>query len=108
MPANETFPKDLIEKKSMCPNCQNLVTKIGQPNSLAKESSVESFNPFKNCVCIIDCTETYIERPFNLNVRAQTFSDYKSHNTMKYLIGITPASVVSFLLAGSGGRASDK
>ena len=63
---------------------------------------------FKNCVCIIDYTEIYIERPLNLNARAQTFSNYKSHNTIKYLIGITPAGAVSFLSAGWGGRASDK
>ena len=29
-----------------------------------------SFKNFKNCVCIIDCTEVFIERPFNLNARA--------------------------------------
>ena len=50
----------------------------------------------------------YIQRPLHLNVRAQTFSNYKSHNTIKYLIGITPARVISFLSAGWGGRASDK
>ena len=31
----------------------------------------------KNCVCIIDCTEVFIERTFNLNARAQAFSNYK-------------------------------
>ena len=40
--------------------------------------------------CIIDCTEIFIERPTNLDVRARTFSNYKSHNTVKFLIGITP------------------
>ena len=67
-----------------------------------------SFKKFKNCVCIIDCTEVFIERPFNLNARAQTFSNYKSRNTIKYLVGITPSGAVSFLSAGWGGRASDK
>ena len=66
------------------------------------------FNSFKNCVCIIDCTEMYIEYPLNLNARAQTFFNYISHNTIKYLIGITPAGTVSFLSAGQGRRASGK
>lgn len=66
------------------------------------------FKSFKNCVCIIDCTEIFIERPLNLNARAQTYSNYKSHNTIKYLIGITPAGAVSFLSSGWGGKASDK
>ena len=67
-----------------------------------------SFKNFKNCVCIIDCTEVFIERPFNLNARAQTFSNYKSRNSIKYLIGITSSGAVSFLSAGWSGRASDK
>ena len=53
-------------------------------------------------------TEVFIERPFNLNARTQTFSNYKSRNTIKYLVGITPWGVVSFLSAGWGGRTSDK
>ena len=59
-------------------------------------------------MCIIDCTEVFIERPLNLNATAKTFSNYKSRNTIKYLVGITPSGAVSFLSAGWGGRASDK
>lgn len=63
---------------------------------------------FKRCRCIIDCTEIFIERPNNLTARAQTWSNYKHHNTVKYLVGITPAGAVSFLSTGWGGRVSDK
>ncbi|XP_065639510.1 uncharacterized protein LOC124809319 [Hydra vulgaris] len=63
---------------------------------------------FKNCCCIIDCTEIFIARPLNLTARAQTYSTYKSHNTIKYLIAMAPAGTVSFLSAGWGGRVSDK
>ena len=66
------------------------------------------FKNYKNCVCIIDCSEIKIERSFNLNSRAQTWSNYKHSNTIKYLIGITPAGAVSFLSHGWGGRVSDK
>lgn len=41
---------------------------------------------FKNCTCIIDCTEIFIERPLNLNARAQTWSNYKHTNTIKWVI----------------------
>ena len=34
-----------------------------------------SFKSFKNCVCIIDCTEVFIESPLNLTARAQTYSN---------------------------------
>ena len=63
---------------------------------------------FKKCACIIDCFEIFIERAADLKARAQTYSNYKSHNTMKYLIGITPQGVISFISKGWGGGASDK
>ena len=61
-----------------------------------------------NCVVIIDCFEIFLDRSLNLLARAQTFSSYKHHNTVKYLIGITPQGTVSFISKGWGGRVSDK
>lgn len=66
------------------------------------------FRCYPRCICIIDCTEIYIQRPLNLQARAQTWSNYKSTNTIKYLIGISPTEAVSFLSQGWGGRVSDK
>ena len=37
---------------------------------------------------IIDCFEIFCNQPKNLLARAQTFSSYKHHNTVKILIGI--------------------
>ena len=63
---------------------------------------------YPKACCIIDCSEVFIERPSNLLARAETWSNYKSHNTVKFLIGITPQGTVSFLSKVYGGRASDK
>ena len=62
---------------------------------------------FRNCACIIDCFEIFIERPSDLSARADTYSQYKSHNTVKYLIGIAPQGVITFISKGWGGRTSD-
>ena len=43
-----------------------------------------------NCVVIIDCFEIFLDSPLNPLAMTQTFSYYKYHNTVKYLIGITP------------------
>lgn len=60
------------------------------------------------CVAIIDCFELFIDRPSDLMARAQTYSSYKHHNTVKFLIAVTPQGSVSYISDGWGGRVSDK
>ena len=62
----------------------------------------------KKVTLIIDCFEVFIERPTNILARAQTFSSYKHHNTIKILIGITPQGSISYVSETWGGRTSDK
>lgn len=57
---------------------------------------------------IIDCFGVFTNRPSNLYARAQTYSSYKSHSTVKILIGITPQGSISFVSQAWGGRTSDK
>ena len=42
-----------------------------------------------------------------MELQSLTWSDYKKHNTAKYLIGIAPNGMISFLSVGWGGRTSD-
>ncbi|XP_057690824.1 uncharacterized protein LOC130915103 [Corythoichthys intestinalis] len=66
------------------------------------------YGEFKNCTSIIDCVEFFIAIPSDLQTQAQTYSQYKSHNTIKFLISITPQGHISFISKGWGGRTSDK
>ena len=49
-----------------------------------------------------------MERPKGLMARAQTWSNYKHHNTVKFLIGISPQGSITFVSKGWGGRVSDQ
>ncbi|KAL9962200.1 hypothetical protein ACROYT_G031282 [Oculina patagonica] len=62
----------------------------------------------KKTTVIIDCFEVFIDRPSNLLARAKTSSNYKHHNTVKVLTGITPQATISFISKAWGGRTSDK
>ena len=63
---------------------------------------------FKKCCVIIDCSEAFVERLSNLLARAQVWSNYKHHSTLKFLIGITPQGTVSYISPCAGGRMLDK
>ena len=51
--------------------------------------------------------EVFIERSTSLMARVQTFSNYKKHNTIKFLIGISPQGSIALISKGWGGRVSD-
>lgn len=57
---------------------------------------------------IIDCTEIYIQKPSSLVNQSLTFSNYKHHTTVKFLVGITPSGVISFVSEGWPGKTSDR
>ena len=81
---------------------------------LPKESIMENMpKAFKkagygNVRVVIDCSEVFIERSKSLKTQAETWSDYKSHNTVKFLVGISPTGFITFLSSCYGGRASDR
>ena len=67
-----------------------------------------AFRKFQNIRCIIDCTELFIERPSNLTGQSLTFSNYKHHTTIKFLVAIVPTGAVCYVSQAWGGRVCDR
>ena len=66
----------------------------------------EQFN--NSVTIIIDCFEIFIEKPSNLLTSSQCWSNYKNHQTIKYLIELTHQGTISYISDAWGGSASDK
>ena len=60
------------------------------------------------CSVILDCAEVFIERPKPLDCQAANWFYCKHHNTIKFLVHISPSGFITFLSSWYGGRASDK
>lgn len=52
---------------------------------------------YPNTYVIIDASEIFIETPSDLHMQSSTWSNYKHHNTGKFLIGCTPNGVISYV-----------
>jgi len=46
---------------------------------------------------IIDGSEVFIETPTDLQIQSSTWSQYKHHNTVKFLVGCTPNGAICFI-----------
>lgn len=66
------------------------------------------FQDFQNTIIILDCTEIPVQKPKCLKCRIMMYSSYKSRHTIKFMTGVTPAGLLSFVSKSYGGRASDK
>ena len=77
------------------------VREISKPNCFKK-------NCFKNLRAIIDCTEIYAAKPGKPSSQRSMYSQYKSSNTFKLLIALSPILHFNFVSKLYSGRISDK
>ena len=62
---------------------------------------------FPTTYAIIDGCEVFIETPSDLLMQSSTWSQYKHHNTVKFLVACTPNGAVSFVSPVYVGSISD-
>lgn len=73
------------------------------------ETMPDSFkSKYKETRVIIDCTEIKVEMPSSLVLKSQTYSNYKSANTLKGLVGISPSGSLTFISQLYTGSVSDR
>lgn len=63
---------------------------------------------YPTTVLIIDCTEIKLETPSSLQHQSRTFSNYKSTNTLKCLLGVDTRGAIMFVSHLFTGCISDK
>ena len=71
-------------------------------------TSADRFRYFKNLIGIIDCTVVFIETTKSLELQSATWSEYKHHKTVKFLVFVAPNSSVIYVSEDYTGRISDK
>ena len=69
--------------------------------------SSETYKYIIRCI-VLDCTEISLQKSKCLQCRLRTYSHYKSNHTVKFLIGISPTGLITYVSNAYGGRASDK
>ena len=62
---------------------------------------------YPSTVAIIDASEIFIETPSDLVLQSSSWSNYKHHNTAKFLVACTPNGAISFISPVYLGSISD-
>ena len=62
---------------------------------------------YPNSYAIIDGSEIFIETPSDLHLQSSTWSQYKHHNTTKFLVACTPNGAICYVSPLYVGSISD-
>lgn len=75
---------------------------------IIRNATDEFRKQYPNTIAIIDCVELKIETPSSRKRQSQTYSNYKSTNTFKCLVGTDSRGSIMFVSHLYTGRISDK
>ncbi|XP_038154123.1 uncharacterized protein LOC119791856 [Cyprinodon tularosa] len=78
------------------------------PREVMRARLPVEFALFPDTQVVLDCTEIYCQTPSDLMLQSEVFSTYKSHSTLKAMIGIAPHGAITFVSALYAGSMSDR
>ncbi|XP_035853758.1 uncharacterized protein LOC118494305 [Sander lucioperca] len=79
------------------------------PRETIKATLPKAFmDSFPNTTCIIDCTESVLQKAKNLDSRTESYSHYYASNTVKYLVATAPSGIVMYISEAYGGKCNDR
>ncbi|XP_063416866.1 uncharacterized protein LOC134699102 [Mytilus trossulus] len=93
---------------SLMAQCLGPLIKWPSKEKIKKHMPLSFRRKYPNTRVIIDATEFYVQRPRNPTAQSKTWSNYKSKNTFKTLVGITPNGAFSFISDLWTGNISDR
>ncbi|KAG4076576.1 hypothetical protein HA402_005970 [Bradysia odoriphaga] len=87
--------------------CLKKFMKYAKPKTIKRNLPISFRRNLDGIGAILDCFEIQIERPSKPKKQAKSWSPYKSCNTVKYLVCVTPDGLIYYVSCGYGGRSSD-
>lgn len=91
----------------MAEHCKSLVPWL--PRDTIQATFPQAFRGrFQNTTCIVDCSESVLQKAKNLDSRSASYNHYYASNTVKYLIAVAPCGLIMFISDAYGGRCSDE
>ena len=77
-------------------------------SDVMRQTAPSRFKHLRSTHSIIDCSEVFIETPKCHALQSATWSDYRHHNTLKFLVAIAPNSNIVHVSEAYSGKISDK
>ncbi|KAK7939005.1 hypothetical protein WMY93_002331 [Mugilogobius chulae] len=78
------------------------------PQEVVQANLPPEFAAFPDTQVVLDCTEIYCQTPSDLLLQSEVYSTYKSHSTLKAMIGIAPHGAITFISSLYAGSTSDR
>ena len=67
------------------------------PRETIRATRPPCFKRYPKTACTTDCAKTIMQKPCNSKSSGESYSNYKSHNTVKYCVAVAPSGVIMLI-----------